>query len=252
MVDEYSGIKDRDRLYKEMDEHIRSSRRSEKKIFSGGRPGPEEKIVSAYGSVYEGKKKSAFHRFLEFLIFRKRQEDYEELEGSADEIKEKFTEDMEELEKEEKLIHDAEEEVSKRKRQNVWQLLASIFKGRRTKAEKEQAEKEFMEEYGELEEEEKLLEAEEEKTLRQRKGIIWNLLHHLRIISQPAIEAETEEEKSEKEYPEVTELRNDMKSVAIFSMELLKRLSKHQIETLKDKEDFKRFKEVLKKHKVIK
>ena len=43
-----------------------------------------------------------------------------------------------------------------------------------------------------------------------------------------------------------------MKTVALFSVELMKRLSPHQIERVKDKEEFKQFREVLKKHEIIK
>jgi len=257
MVDEYSDTPDRGDLYQQLDSHMRSSRKSEQSIHSKGKLKHTE-YASNYGKVYQ-KATTAFQKFLDFLVFRKSKSDeYEQLDGEGEEAKEDFGEKMEELDKEEKLIHDAEEETTYMKRHSIWDLIMNVFKGKPAEfSEEEQAEQEFAEEkfekeYVELEEQDKLLHEEENRVVRQKRGLIWSLLYKLDLVGSRHEEYEDETTEEDREYPQVTELKKDMKTVANFSVELMKKLSPHQIERIKDKEDFKKFKEVLRKNEIIK
>lgn len=250
---------ERSELYDSLDEHIKHSRKSDKSLFEEGKTHHFKSFNStghsAYGTEYGEKKKGAFSKFVEAMKFKKKKrEDYEELDGQPEIVEEKIEVKMKDLDAEEQLIHQAEDEIVEKKRKSLWSYLSSAFNTNKTPEEKMEADEEFKEEQRELDEYERMLIEEEKQVVRQRSGLIQRIFNKFKSSndSEPAIEEARTEQVQQTIIPELEDTKKDMKRVAQFSITLLNKLSPHQIERLKDNEDFKEYKDTLRKHGIIK
>ncbi|MGM5488014.1 MAG: hypothetical protein ACQESG_03640 [Nanobdellota archaeon] len=94
----------------------------------------------------------------------------------------------------------------------------------------------------ELEEKEEELINQEKMLKSRRKGLIKSIIRLFK--EQP--------EREEPEIsPDTTELEEELKEVARFTVDVMKSLPKRKIQDLKHREEFKRFKEILKKRDLI-
>lgn len=118
----------------------------------------------------------------------------------------------------------------------------------------EETEKEFEEDLEKIEQkEEKLeeniqeMEAEEREMEKEKSNTIWKFLSKIFTIRR-------EEEEIQKEIigEKQTTQMNDIKKLAKISMKYFNMLPREDFEYLKSSEDFREFKEILKKHSLIK
>jgi len=145
-----------------------------------------------------------------------------------------------------------DEELEKTK-QGFWAKIVSFFVSDRQVSEEEiideqaREEKEaFKEELHGLEKEEEKLDKNEMKIKEKKLNLIFNFLQKFRFAGKSAEEDLVKEEAKE------FDLYQDLKEVSKITTDVMKRLPYEQLEILKKTDNFKRFKEILAKHRLIK
>ncbi|MFP4424267.1 MAG: hypothetical protein ACLFP2_03455 [Candidatus Woesearchaeota archaeon] len=98
----------------------------------------------------------------------------------------------------------------------------------------------------ELEQKEEELINQEKMLKSRRRGLIRSIIQMFK--EKPEMQQEVTEDTSE----ETSELEEDLKEVSRFATDVIKRLPRRKIEDLKKSDEFKRFKEILRKRQLIK
>ena len=153
-----------------------------------------------------------------------------------------------EFEKEEKLY---EQELEKTK-DGFWARLLSIFVPENKVTEEEaleeqsaQEKEQFKKELREMEKEEEKLDKAEMRIKEKKLGLIFNLLSKFRFAGKSAEEEIVKEEARE------FDLYQDLKEVAKITTSLMKKIPPEEVGAMKRSPEFVRFKEILKKHGLI-
>jgi hypothetical protein len=108
----------------------------------------------------------------------------------------------------------------------------------------ERIEEEVTQEIQEFEEKEKELEKKEEALRKKKTQIIWDFISKINFLKQLVQKSEQQTEKIDSE--------NDLKKIARITALVIKKLPSDEFQKFKTSDDFKKFREILQKHDIIK
>ncbi len=249
-------IQDRDQLYREMDSHIVTSRKKDSTLFTEGKP----KLSAEKPYGHRGG--SFFSHLLDRLSLRRSgsmssdEEDEDTGITEREELEKRADEDEGRPGGPDKAEERPAQKPAEHRGFAGW--LRTIF-GAGEEEREEQLRKRAREEgqprpgeeadyEGHAEDERQ----DERERDREKQGLIATLFGKLFLKEdEEPEEAWKSGDARGEELPEPSEIRQDMKSVAAYSLELIKKMPKSEVLKLKDDEDFKEYKNILRKHHII-
>ena len=220
-----------------MDDYIEKRRESPAVLLSqkqGSKREEEESVPDdvSSSSVYIIKKpRTFFQRLLDKITF-KDEENFE----AKERVEEEHT-----IDEEQEFEQEYDEIKYDEKKLSFFQRIAKFFSVP------------VEQEYQDIDDEEK---TEQNKGSSKKNGFFSGVLEFLGVSVEHGSKTENvqEEEVEEKKDPsmeKMIEIKQDLKDLALISVATFKRLPKNQFELFKNSDDFKKFKEILKKHNVV-